>query len=329
MNFTFVWYFLVPMFFVPFLVRFFQKPLPEQAGQQALCVPFFRNISAQKSFTKKRFFLYKTGVPFLMAWLFFILALMRPVVYGEGFFMPDKARQVMLVLDVSGSMAKQDFLLNGKQMTRLGATKEVASNFIDGRKGDAVGLIIFGSEAFVYVPLTQDVKTAKSMLQEVGVGMAGEMTAVGDALGLALKQMYDIPSDEKVIVLLSDGFANAGMLMPEDAIEQAKKMNVKIYTIGLGADEQIVQFGFFSKRVNPSADLDEKILKQVADETGGQYFRVKTTEDLKDVYAQIDKLEPVDVNGIFVRPQKEFFWIPLMISAFLFLISFMFKQRFV
>ena len=117
------------------------------------------------------------------------------------------------------------------------------------------------------------------------------------------------------------------MLAPQEALEKAKKMNVKIYTIGMGSDEQIVQFGFFTQRVNPSADLDEKTLKLLADETGGQYFRVKPTEDLKDVYAQIDKLEPVDVNGSFVRPQKDIFWIPLVISTFLFLIGFILKQR--
>ena len=328
MEFTFLWFFLFPFVVLPFLVRRIQKQIPEQLGKQALCVPFFRDVLQMVADKGNHFFISKFSFLFWLGWLFFVIALMRPVFYGQSIFIPNKARQVMLVLDVSGSMRQQDFVLNNQRMTRLGATKIVASDFIKKRKGDAIGLIIFGQEPYVYVPLTQDVKTANDMLQEVGFGIANmESTVIGDALGLALKQMQDIPSDNKVIILLSDGSANAGVLKPEDAISLAKQMNTKIYTIGLGSDEQIVSFGFFAQRINPSADLDEQLLQSIADQTGGKYFRVKKTEDLKDVYAQIDKLEPVDSNGTFVRPQTDLFWIPLCFSMILFFIGFILTQR--
>lgn len=325
MAFSFLWFYLIVFIFLPILVRHFETPVSEQSGKQALCVPFFKEIAnttpaVQRAFSKK-------GILFYLAWIFFVIALMRPVFYGQGIFIPNKARQIMLVLDVSGSMAEQDFVLNNQRMTRLGATKAIASDFFKHRQGDAVGLIIFGTEPYVYVPLTQDIKTAQNMLQEVGVGIAGEKTAIGDALGLALKQMQDIPSDNKVVIFLSDGSANAGILDPKEAISMAKQMNTKIYTIGLGSDEQIINFGFFAQRINPSADLDERLLKEMATETGGQYFRVKNSEELKAVYEQIDKLEPVDSDGIYIRPQKELFWIPLVMCMLLFLCGFIFNQR--
>ncbi len=328
MNFTFLWFFLFPFIFLPFVIRYFQRPLPDQLGGQALCVPFFREVLRSSSNKKIGTATSHFHFLFWFAWLLFVLALMRPVLLGEAVFIPNKARQVMLVLDVSGSMAARDFTLNGRRMTRLAATKALAYDFIEKRQGDALGLIIFGADPYVYVPLTQDVKTAKELLSEVDFGIANpDGTAIGDALGLALKQMQNIPSDNKVIVFLSDGSANTGVLRPEDAVSLAKQMNTKIYTIGLGSDEQIENFGFFVRRVNPSADLDEEMLKTIANETGGTYFRVKTSEDLKAVYEKIDKMEPVDANGYFVRPQKDLFWIPLLGSVILFFVGFVLTKR--
>ena len=328
MNFTFLWFFLFPFILLPLIIRYFQRPLPDQLGGQALCVPFFRDVLLSSSDKKIGAGDSPFRFLFLGAWLLFVLSLMRPVLFGDAVFIPDKARQVMLVLDVSGSMAARDFALNGRRMTRLGATKALAYDFIERRQGDALGLVIFGADPYVYVPLTQDVKTAKELLSEVDFGIADpDGTAIGDALGLALKQMQNIPSDNKVIVFLSDGSANTGVLKPEDALSLAKQMNTKIYTIGLGSDEQIENFGFFARRINPSADLDEQMLKTIANETGGIYFRVKTSEDLKAVYEEIDKMEPVDSNGHFVRPQKDLFWIPLFMSIILFLVGVVLTKR--
>jgi Ca-activated chloride channel family protein len=221
---------------------------------QALCVPFFDVI--QKNLKKTVGPYKKRSSPFfILAYLFLTVAAMRPVFYAQPIYIPSTGRQMMLVLDVSGSMAEQDFVYNNRRSTRLGVVQNVAQDFIKSRQGDAVGLTIFGSEAFLYTPLTPDTQTASQMLTEIGVGMAGDRTAIGDALLVALKQMKDIPSDKKVIILLSDGFANAGIVRPEEAIQVAKENNVKIYTVGLGSDKQTVQSFFFTQEINPSKDL--------------------------------------------------------------------------
>ena len=327
MDFTFEWYFLACLFLLPILCRYVRKPVTLLQENQALCVPFFKQIQKLLKTQSHALPSFGRGFIFWLAWTCCILALMRPVSFGEGIALPTKARQVMLVLDVSGSMAEQDFILNDRRVTRLGAVKQLADRFLQDRKGDAVGLTIFGTEPYIYIPLTQDIETARNMLREVGVGIAGTQTAIGDALGLALKQMKDIKSDEKVIILFSDGFANTGVMRPAEALEAAKQMKVKVYTVGLGADEQIVNFGPFARRVNPSADLDEKLLQNIAEQTGAKYFRVKDTKELKDMYAELDKLEPVDSDTHFIRPQTELFYIPLAIGMCLFLIGFFIKQR--
>jgi len=327
MDFTFLWYFLFPICLLPVIWRFFRTPLPQQIDTKALRVPFFNQIRQELQSSDLTFALSKSAYIFWFAWIFFVLALMRPVAYREGFFLPSQARQMIMVLDVSGSMAQQDFILNNRQMTRLSAVKKLAAEFLTDRQGDAVGLTIFGTEPFIYVPLTQDVTTAKSMLNEVGIGIAGEQTAIPDALGLALKQMANVHANEKVVILFSDGATNAGFLNPQEVLDMARQMNVKIYTVGLGAEEQIIDFGFFAQKVNPSADLDEKLLQEIAAKTNGKYFRVKNTQDLKNMYDMLDKLEPVDAKAAFIRPKTELFWYPLVISMLLFCIGYVIQKR--
>ena len=263
---------------------------------------------------------------FIFAYIALIFSLMRPVYYSDTIYIPSTGRQLMLVLDVSGSMAQQDFVWNNHQTTRLDAVQNIADDFINARQGDSVGLTIFGTEAYLYTPLTPDIKTASEMLKEIGVGMAGDRTALGDALLLALKQMKDIPSDKKVIVLLSDGAANAGIVKPQDVIQIAKENGVKIHTVGLGADSQTIQSFFFTYNLNPSEDLDEALLKQMAQETGGKYFRVKTTSDLQQMYDMLNKIEPIQIDGQVIRPQKELFWIPLCLSMIFFFLGLFFKE---
>ena len=217
----FLWPFSIFALFLPFLVRYFMRPTAQKKGEQALCVPFFKVFQNQSKTTfysrsNLSVFLFISGFACL------VISAMRPVVYKEAINLPVNGRQTMLVLDVSGSMAEPDFIWNGKRTTRLNAVQNIASDFIESRTGDAVGLTIFGSEAYLYTPLTLDTKTAAQMLKEIGVGIAGERTAIGDALLVALKQMKDIPSDKKVIILLSDGYANAGIIHPEEAVKMAK-----------------------------------------------------------------------------------------------------------
>ena len=322
----FLWPFNIFALLLPFIVRYFMKPLPPKNGEQALRVPFFKvfqNQSTARIYSRSGFAVFL----FILGWFCLIISSMRPVTYEDVVDLPVNGRQLMLVLDVSGSMEQRDFVWNNRQTTRLNAVQNMAFDFIKNRTGDAVGLTIFGTEAYLYAPLTLDTKTVAQMLKEIGVGIAGDRTAIGDALLVALKQMKDIPSDKKVIILLSDGSANAGIIHPEEAIEMAKQMGVKIYTIGMGSDGKIVNDFFFPRQINLSADLDEALLKKIASDTGGNYFRVKKSEDLRKVYDELNKVEPTQMDGQMIRPQKELFWIPLLCAMILFFVGLYFKRK--
>ncbi len=325
MDITFLWPLSVIALLLPFVVWRFTSPINPQGDKQALCVPFFRAIQNQIA-TGIHIRRSSFALLFFFAFVALVVAAMRPVSFDAPIYIPTNGRQMMLVLDVSGSMAEPDFIWNNKRTTRLNAVQNIADDFIENRKGDAVGLTIFGTQAYLYTPLTLDTKTAAQMLREIGVGMAGEKTAIGDALLVALKQMTDIPSDKKVIVLLSDGYANAGIVHPKEAIEMAQKMGVKIHTIAMGSDKKTVQSFFFQHEINPSADLDEVLLEQMAKQTGGTYFRVKTTEDLKQVYDALNQIEPSEMDGQTIRPKTELFFIPLLIAMALFFIGLYLKE---
>ena len=322
----FLWPFSIFALLLPFLSRYLMKPLAQKNGEQALRVPFFKAFK-DKSATHVHSRSNLAVFLFVLGFIALVISAMRPVSYGEAINIPANGRQLMLVLDVSGSMAEPDFVWNNRRISRLGAVQNIAFDFIENRTGDAVGLTIFGTEAYPYTPLTLDTKTVAEMLKEIGVGIAGEKTAIGDALLVALKQMKDIPSDKKVIILLSDGHANAGVVLPEEAIEMAKQMCVKVHAIGMGSEREIVQSLFFQHEINPSADLDEELLKKMASDTGGTYFRVKSSNDLKQVYDTINKIEPTEMDGQSIRPQKELFWIPLCCAMFLFFFGLYLKGK--
>ncbi len=323
MTLSFLWIYAGFALLLPVLVRAFSRAVPEQIRSQALCVPFFKDLP-QAKIGGTGFASSSIAFIFIAAWIALILAFMRPVSLGEPIYIPQDARQLMLALDVSNSMSEQDFVLNNRRLSRLSAVQALAKEFIKGRQGDAVGLTIFGSEAFIYVPLTQDVTSAAQMLDEIGVGIAGNQTAIGDALAVALKEMSAIEANKKVIVLLSDGVANAGIIAPLEAAQKAKEMGVKVYTVGIGANAGGIDSFFFLPR---GAELDEQTLKQMASITGGEYYRVQNTQDLAQMYAVLDKIEPVSIQGNYTRPQKELFFIPLFIAMILFGIGFYLKGK--
>jgi Ca-activated chloride channel family protein len=223
----------------------------------------------------------------------------------------------MLAVDLSGSMQTQDFSLNGQQVTRLDAIKAIAGEFIKLRVGDRIGLILFGTQAYVQTPLTFDRTTVNTLLQESAIGLAGDQTAIGDAIGLATKRLRENPQGNKVLILLTDGASNAGEVEPLKAAELAAKEGLTIYTIGIGADEMEVESAFGTQRVNPSSDLDEKTLKGIADATHGRYFRAHDTAQLDDVYAAVDKLQPVNQEKQSFRPRQALFYWPLSLAALL------------
>ncbi|NOQ62938.1 MAG: VWA domain-containing protein, partial [Methyloprofundus sp.] len=251
------------------------------------------------------------------AWCLLVLASTRPQWLGEPIEQAVSGRDLMLAVDLSGSMKEQDFMLNNQRVDRLTATKAVANEFIERRVGDRLGLILFGTNAYLQSPLSFDRKTVQVLLNEAFLGLAGESTAIGDAIGLAVKRLQKQETDSRVLILLTDGANTAGEVTPIKAAEIAAKEQLKIYTIGIGADEMMVRSFFGSRKVNPSRDLDEKTLTAIAEKTGGRYFRARNTDELQRIYQILDALEPVEKDKQFFRPHNELFFWPLAAALFL------------
>lgn len=244
-----------------------------------------------------------------LAWALLVLALARPQHVGEEVQMPVSGRDLMLVVDISPSMEEQDMILQGRSINRLQAVKKVLNEFIGRREGDRLGLILFGTEPYVQAPLTFDLGTLETLLQESGIGMAGRATAIGDAVGLATKRLRDRPQQQRVVVLLTDGANTAGEITPDKATEIAAAAGVRLYTIGIGADSMVRRGLLGSRRVNPSRDLDENLLTRMAQQTGGEYFRARNLPELELIYETINQLEPIELDGKFYRPVTDlFFW---------------------
>lgn len=247
----------------------------------------------------------------LLSWVLLVCAAARPQWLGPPEDVARSGRDLLLAIDTSGSMSIEDMQLGGAPAQRFAAIQAIASDFIHRREGDRVGLVLFGSRAYLLVPLTFDLKTVGQQLMESTIGLAGRETAIGDAVGLAVKRLRDRPEQQRVLILLTDGVNTAGELSPQKAIELAEANHVRIYTIGVGADAMRVDSLFGSRMVNPSADLDEAMLTQMAQTTGGKYFRARNSEELADIYRQINKLEPIDDSKESLRPVDELYWMAL------------------
>ena len=221
--------------------------------------------------------------------------------------MPVSGRDLMLLVDISPSMDERDMVIQGRSINRLQAVKRVLDQFIDRREGDRLGLVLFGTQPYVQAPLTFDRETVRTLLLEAGLGMAGRATAIGDAVGLAVKRLRDRPQEQRVAILLTDGANTAGEVSPDKATEIAAAAGVRLYTIGIGADSMIQRGLLGSRRVNPSRDLDEALLTRMAEQTGGRYFRARSLPELEMIYDSIDQLEPIEQEGQFYRPVTELY----------------------
>ncbi|CAK0763596.1 Ca-activated chloride channel homolog [Gammaproteobacteria bacterium] len=252
-----------------------------------------------------------------LAWLLLVLAVARPVWLGDAIELPVSGRDLMLAVDLSGSMETADFLLDDHPVDRLTAIKHVAGKFIEQRVGDRLGLILFGRQAYVQTPLTFDRATVRQLLDEAAIGLAGKETAIGDAIGLATKRLRDDPQGNKVVILLTDGANTAGEVEPLQAATLAAKEGLTIYTIGVGADEMLVRSLFGTQRVNPSADLDERTLRTIAESTHGRYFRARDSAQLEEIYQLLDQLEPTSAERHTFRPLQSLFYWPLAAALLL------------
>lgn len=306
----FVWIWAALALPLPWLIR---RLLPAVDGesQAALRTPFLAELEELPGGDPAQVLRRPALWPAVLAWLLLVTAAARPQWLGEAIEQSVSGRDLMLAVDLSGSMEISDFSLNGKAVDRLTATKSVAGPFIDQRVGDRLGLILFGDKAYLQVPLTFDRKTVHTLLDEAAIGLAGEKTAIGDAIGLAVKRLRGNPQDQRVLILLSDGANTAGEVQPLQAADLAVKEGLKIYTIGVGADEMVVRDFFGSRRVNPSQDLDEPTMRAIAEKTGGRYFRARDTAQLGEIYAMLDRLEPVERDKRYFRPRRELYPWPL------------------
>lgn len=256
----------------------------------------------------------------LLMWLLLVVALARPQHVGEQVQLPVSGRDLLLAVDISPSMDEQDMVVQGRSINRLQAVKRVLDDFIQRREGDRLGLLLFGTEPYIQAPLTFDRATVQTLLNEAGIGMAGRATAIGDALGLAVKRLRDRPQEQRVVILLTDGANTAGEIAPDKAAEIARAAGVRIYTIGIGA-ESMVQRGLLgSRRINPSRDLDEDLLKRVAQQTGGEYFRARSLPELELIYESINQLEPIELEGKHYRPVTELYAWPAGLAALIWLL---------
>jgi Ca-activated chloride channel family protein len=265
-----------------------------------------------------------------LVWLLSVLAASRPQWLGEAVNIPTESREMMIAVDLSGSMRIEDMSLNGKTVNRLDMLKVILGDFIERRTGDRLGLILFADDAYMQTPMTFDRHTVKQMLDESVLGLVGQKTAIGDAIALAVKR-FDMKKDSnKVLILLTDGQNTAGKISPEQALELAVAKNVTIYSIGIGADVMLERSLFGVRKVDPSSDLDEDMLRTLAEKTHGQYFRAKDSEGMSKIYQALDELQPVEQEKQQMRPLTALYYYPLsaaLIIAFVYLLWLSFAPK--
>jgi Ca-activated chloride channel family protein len=308
----FAWLWALLALPLPLLVRWL-FPVCNPVEQAALKVPFLNDIAelqTQASLKTSSWALWLA----VSAWLLLVLACTRPQWLGDPIEQGISGRDLMMAVDLSRSMEAQDFILNKRPVDRLTAIKAIASDFINRRVSDRIGLILFGTQAYLQTPLTFDRKTVQTLLNEAVIGLAGDNTAIGDAIGLAVKRLKNQPDNSHVLILLTDGANTAGEVTPLKAAELAAANKLKIYTIGIGADEMLVPSLFGNRKVNPSQDLDEKTLVKIAESTGGYYYRARNTDELNNIYMRLDELEPVEKDKQYFRPRTELYMYPLALA---------------
>ncbi len=294
------WVFL--MLPLPLLVFWLFPPLRIKSA--SLLLPTYQNAldftgqKPRKSAMIKRRGWFKWGV-LMIAWILLLVALSSPQLVGEPEMKVKTSRNFLIVSDISFSMAQKDWVINGQKATRWEAVKNVMHEFIKKRQGDRMGLIFFGSSAYIQAPFTPDLQTIDQMLEEADVGMAGQMTRIGKAITKGVEMFDNDTIETKVMLLLTDGVDDGTDILPLDAADLALKDSVLIYTIGIGDP------------ATSESDLDEETLMEIADMTNGQYFRAIDTKRLEEIYAELDRLEPIEYEEKENRPVTLLYYYPL------------------
>ncbi len=289
---------------LPLLIRWL---LPAgEAAPQAIRVPFFDQLRELHEKTEKSAIRMWLQIALaIVIWLSLLCAAARPTWVGNPVPIPQDSRDLMLAVDISRSMQENDMRVNGGYAARIDAVKFVVGDFIKQRAGDRIGLILFGEQAYLQTPLTFDTQTVFQQLNEAQLGFAGNATAIGDSIGLAIKTLRDRPAESRVLILLTDG-ANTAGTDPNEAMKIADEANIRIHTVGIGAP----------RRGRASGDIDEQLLNNIATRTGGEYFRARDPNELQSIYAELDRLEPMPEEQTF-RPTMSLSYWPLGLALLL------------
>jgi Ca-activated chloride channel homolog len=306
---TFAWPWLLAALPLPWLVR---RVLPAaKTATPALRVPYGDRIVAvggRSGPARAR----GLGLLPWLAWALLCIAAARPQQLGELVQPPQAARDLMLAVDLSGSMEQRDIELEGRVVSRLVAAKAVIRDFLERRSGDRVGLLVFGERAYALTPFTRDLDTVREQLDGAAAGLAGRETAIGDAIGLAVKRLQSQPAEQRVLILLTDGVNTAGMLDPVKAAELARDAGVRVHTIAFGGyGAGLSVFGIPIRMAGSDQITDEVTLKRIAEVTGGRTFVARDVDQLAGIYLEIDRLEPVKRPGQRLRPRIERYVWPL------------------
>jgi len=309
-----LWPWVLVMTPIPLVYRYFRRPINQSLN--ALRAPYLLAIAESQTTqrreptTRKNLLILLLG----LCWITTLLALARPVWIGDPVALPSSGRDLLLAVDISPSMRERDMRVGAQVVNRLVAVKSVVGEFVEKREGDRLGLVLFGEQAYLQTPLTFDRKTLQTLLYEAQLGFAGRNgTAIGDAIGLAVKRLQDRPEKHRVVILLTDGANNSGTLDPIKAAELAYRAEVKIYTIGVGAQG--------------SSGFDEKTLAEIARITGGQFFRARNPQELQAIYQELNRLEPVDQEAETIRPTISLFHWPLVVAFMLSLLITLIQHR--
>ncbi|XXK44063.1 vWA domain-containing protein [Porticoccaceae bacterium nBUS_17] len=315
-----IWPWALALAPLPFIYRWRRKPA--ETSIRALRAPMLtaaasvEQVSLKATTWRNRLLLILLS----LCWLSALLAIARPVYIGEPVALPTEGRDILIAVDISVSMDREDMVIRGQTVNRLMAVKSVVGDFVIKRAGDRLGLVLFGEKAYLQTPLTFDRETMESLLLEAQIGFAGNGTAIGDAIGLSVKRLRDRPQDHRVLILMTDGSNNTGALNPEEAADLARRAKVKIYTIGIGAERQ-------EQRGPGRTILDEKTLTTIAQATGGAYFRARDPQELASIYEKLNQLEPIEQDAETIRPIVSLFHWPLGLAFCLSLIVFSASQR--
>ena len=321
----FAWPWLLAAIPLPWLVH---ALLPARASQvQALRVPWGERL--RKVASGGLLQASPRGFPWLamLAWSLLCVAAARPQELGPPIAPPQVGRDMMLAVDLSASMGEEDMEFGGRVVDRLTAAKAVLADFLDRRVGDRIGLVVFGDRAFALTPLTLDRDSVRQQLDASVVGLAGRATALGDAIALSTKRLQQQKTEQRVLIVLTDGVNTAGVLEPAKAAQIARDAGVRIHAIAFGGEGggALSVFGF---RLPTGGDeVDEAGLQKIAQLTGGRFFRARDTEALAGIYAEIDALEPVKRQGQAVRPKIERYPWPLGVALTIGLLALLLRRR--